>query len=415
MRTIDISEGVLCRVDAKRTYSASIQRVARHLWYVEASVPVLSVADQLQACPEIAVVGVVDAAARPLGFVRRDKLFAMIGRPFGRDILRQAAIMELAESAESVNARLNVFAAAVLIGGDDEAKPSYRPLTDDEGRFRGLVAAQDLANYLARITRDDIELAGQLQERLLVGNDLSPRPGLRLEAWSRAAKGVGGDFYFTRGLPGGATFAALCDVSGKGVAASLVVSLVWGLLSAYDFSRGLRRLIIDLNQALVASFHLEKYLTGFFIIADPAKSYLLCADMGHSHAFLYRDGRILSFHGSESGRRLNLPIGVESRIDPILMAPRVKPGDTVFCYSDGLAEQRDDREEEFGEKRLARSVKEAIGRGGRFSDTIGAALDAFRGNAAQHDDMSFLALTVVAANAVPASGGLDDRGSREAG
>ena len=92
------------------------------------------------------------------------------------------------------------------------------------------------------MTEQDIELAGRIRERLESANEPTAGEGNRFEAWSRSAKGV---------------------------AVSLVVSLVWGMLRMYDFSRGLPALLVALNEAIVMTFHLEKYLTVFFCIVDP--------------------------------------------------------------------------------------------------------------------------------------------------
>jgi sigma-B regulation protein RsbU (phosphoserine phosphatase) len=243
------------------------------------------------------------------------------------------------------------------------------------------------------MTQDDIELAGRLQERLMGGEGVSDtlRPGRgRVEAWSRAAKGVGGDFYFTKELPDGKLFLALCDVSGKGVAASLIVSMVWGMLKMFDYNRGLHELLVGLNEAIVATFHLEKYLTGIFMIYDPPERHLHCADMGHSHAVLFRAGMPRSMKGPQG----NLPLGIEATLDPSVCPYQLEAGDVLLIYSDGLTEQENGQGTEFGESRLVSTAAEALACGEHLRDAIPSALDAHRGGTPQQDDMSFLSLFV---------------------
>jgi sigma-B regulation protein RsbU (phosphoserine phosphatase) len=261
---------------------------------------------------------------------------------------------------------------------------------DAAGVFLGTLGSQDLANYLSRMTSEDIRLAGQLQDRLMAGKDLTGGAGWFMEAWSRSAKGVGGDFYFSRLLPDGRAFLALCDVSGKGVAASLIVAMVWGMLQMYDFASGLEELLVRINESVIATFHLEKYLTGIFMIYEPKKRTLEVADMGHSHAFLLRAGKAYPLRGRQS----NLPVGIEHEIKPRISAWSLEPGDLLVAYSDGITEQENPEGQEFGERRFAALVARAAKANERFQAFLPRAFDAWRGATPQQDDMTFLAMNI---------------------
>jgi sigma-B regulation protein RsbU (phosphoserine phosphatase) len=166
--------------------------------------------------------------------------------------------------------------------------------------------------------------------------------------------------------------------------------MVWGMLRMFDFGLGLRRLVLGLNEAIVSTFHMEKYLTGVFLLYDPEQRRLTCADMGHSHAAVFRGGEARPLKGP----RGNLPIGVDLELEPAIYAYRLASGDCLFLYSDGLIEQEDSRTAEFGERRLISSATAALARGEKLRETLPAALDAHRGGTPQQDDMSFLLLSV---------------------
>jgi sigma-B regulation protein RsbU (phosphoserine phosphatase) len=203
---------------------------------------IIEVFDELQRDPAIDVLALLDQDGKALGVLTRRRLLSLLGMPFGRDLLGRSSVQELLEPAKIVDANRDVFSvAAELIGkGEDASKDvEWSLLVDEAGKFRGCVSRADLASWLSRMTQEDVELAGSLQERLVAGFDRFDLKGFRGEAWSRSAKGVGGDLYFTKALAGDRSFTALCDVSGKGVAASLVVSMVWGMLRAFDIERGL--------------------------------------------------------------------------------------------------------------------------------------------------------------------------------
>jgi sigma-B regulation protein RsbU (phosphoserine phosphatase) len=398
--------GLLERVEAVRMYSSSALHAARYFHFVPGDANVLALADEFQDMQGLPAVAVVQrgqptgagggGAGKVLGIVRKDRLFGLLGKPFGREVLAKSRVSELVEEVPTFDAHVDLFAVAerMLPGGGE-----YCLLLGPGGRFLGLLASQDLANYLSRMTQEDIELAGRLQERLMgVDPDGGGRgergsPGIaerRVEAWSRPAKGVGGDFYFTKELADGRLFLALCDVSGKGVAASLIVSMVWGMLTMFDYGRGLKELVLGINESIVNTFQMEKYLTGIFLIYDPAERRLLSADMGHSHAVLFRAGRPRSLKGP----RGNLPVGVETEIDPAIYPYRLVAGDELLVYSDGLIEQEDPDGREFGERRLVGTAAAAIARGESLREAVPAALDEHRGGTPQQDDMSFLLLSV---------------------
>jgi sigma-B regulation protein RsbU (phosphoserine phosphatase) len=274
------------------------------------------------------------------------------------------------------------------LGTESEEVSPFHVLVDDDGLFQAILSSQDLANYMSRITQDDIELAAKLQERLQDSNETIGGENWSFEAWSRPAKGIGGDFYFTRHVGDGRVFLTLCDVSGKGVAASLVVSMTWGMLRVFDLHRGLGTLVRTLNESIVNTFHMEKYLTGFFALYDPTTRELAVADMGHSHAFLFRGSTVLR----PRMQRGNLPIGIDFAIDPAIGRWNLKEGDRLFVFSDGLTEQENSAGEEFGERRLTRVVSESIGRKKSLHAVISREIDSFRGRTPQQDDMSFMLL-----------------------
>jgi sigma-B regulation protein RsbU (phosphoserine phosphatase) len=209
---------------------------------------------------------------------------------------------------------------------------------------------------------------------------------MEVNAWSLPAKGVGGDFYFIKNLEDRRFFAALCDVSGKGIAASLVVSIAWGFLRAHPVRSGLADLINNLNVSMVSTFHMEKYLTGFFMIYDAEKQQLHCADMGHSHTVLLR-GR--TFYALEK-TRVNLPLGIDPAIKPALFRIRIQPEDSLFIYTDGIIEQDNPRGEEFGDERLRELVLQSRTEGKNLDALLVPALEEFRQNTPQRDDMTYL-------------------------
>src|SRR6185295_18289842 len=131
-------------------------------------------------------------------------------------------VQEITEEVPFFNAHSNLFAVADEVRqGSKSDSPRYFLLVDTQHKFMGIFSSHDLVRYLSQITQEDIELAAMLQERLVREHERVVGKGWKLNAWSHYAKGVGGDFYSHRSLAGGKEFITLCDVSGKGVAASI--------------------------------------------------------------------------------------------------------------------------------------------------------------------------------------------------
>jgi len=274
-------------------------------------------------------------------------------------VLSRKSVAEVVETALVFDMNANLFQTAEKLQETmDRSSVHYYLLVDAEGKYRGLFSSKDLLAYLSKITQEDIHLAGQLQERLVKARLSQKGEGWSVEAFSQSAKGLGGDFYHVMPLPDGRLFLALGDVSGKGVAASVLTSLLWGVLQFYDYRKGLKRLLAQVNEALIRTFHLEKYLTGVFLLFDPATRELTLADMGHGHSWLVREGkaRPMRFGGPSGASGLNLPLGIDLELNPQVFRLKLRAGDLLCLYTDGLVEQEDEAGHEFGENAVVEQI-----------------------------------------------------------
>ena len=97
-------------------------------------------------------------------------------------------------------------------------------------------------------------------------------PGIECAGYCRPARGVGGDYYDFIELPDGRMGIAIGDVSGKGIAAALLMaSLRASLRGIVDVeSRDLARVVGKLNRLLHEASTANRYATFFFGVFDPA-------------------------------------------------------------------------------------------------------------------------------------------------
>jgi len=381
----------------EKIYGSSLLKVASHFDYVLSDERVADLATLFQTRDDLMAVGVCSPEGRLEGLVSRVRLFGLLGKPFGREVLNRRAVSEVIEAAPVFDMNANLFQTAEgLEETMDKSELHYYLLTDSDETFRGIFSSKDLLAYLSRMTQEDIRLAAQLQERLVKNRLSQGGTGWQVEAFSQSAQGLGGDFYHVMPLADGRVFVALGDVSGKGVAASVLTSLLWGVLQFYDYRKGLKRLLAQVNEALIHTFHLEKYLTGVFLIYDPATHEVTLADMGHGHSWLIRGGkaRPLRFSGPSGASGMNLPLGIDLELSPQVFRMRLQPGDLVCLYTDGLTEQENSEGEEFGEGRVVRAACHHEADPRDLPDALLSRLARHQGAVPRLDDVTWLQLRV---------------------
>ena len=382
---------VLQTIVSDKAYGASLLRVASSFRFVLDDTRVEDVAREFQQATDLSALGVCAMDGQALGIITRQALFAQLGKPFGQEILNKKAIGSIVEKVPSFDQHANLFHVAEQIQSQiDRSAIFYFLLTAGGGKFAGIFSSKDILAYLSLITQEDITLAGQLQERLVPRQARLAHDKWVAEAFSQSAKGLGGDFYHIHELPDGRLFLALGDVSGKGAAASILTSLLWGVLEFYDYRKGLKTLIQQLNEALIRTFHLEKYLTAVFLIVDWRRHEVVIADMGHGHNWIIRGGRARPLRFP----CMNLPLGIDQALSPQLYRFHIRPGDFLLFYTDGLTEQVNPAGEEWGEERLLAHLLGSLQQNAEVTPRLLEAVETFQAGVPRLDDMTWLQLTV---------------------
>ena len=196
-----------------------------------------------------------------------------------------------------------------------------------------------------QMTRE-AEEARAIQEALLPRS--SPLiPGFRVTGLSIPAGAVGGDWYDFIPLTDGRWGLVLADVSGKGMAAALLMSATRGMLRSLAHSgSGPAEVLTRLNNMLVEDFPSGRFVTMVYAELDPASRTLRLANAGHLPPLLVEP----SSHrwiATEDG----LPLGVATSK---FSETEITFGDhsRIAFYSDGITEASFDSGEEYGPERL---------------------------------------------------------------
>ncbi len=377
---------VLRSVSTPQARGEVIGKVASSVWCVDERTNVLDVADDLNQSVDIYALGVVDASTRVVGLVARRELFGLLGRPYGRDVLRHQAIKTVCQEARVFYFDTNLFAAAEEIDRirEESGNQNFALVGSDE-EFCGVFTSRDLLEYLSGVTRRDIELARTIQMRIV--KEFEHFSGDRFDVLcsSFMAKGVGGDFYTAVRYGGSRQLVCIGDVSGKGVAASLVTSVLHGIIHTFDLRLGLFPLIKSLNEFLLGTFQQDKYLTGIFVDIDQATGVAEVCDLGHGYGFVYSAGRLRRLVGGTE----NLPIGVTGDLSPTSFRYRLAPDDMLLLFTDGLFEQRNLRGEVFSIATVERLLRAYSGLGlESFRVKLFESFHHFRAAAPLQDDIT---------------------------
>jgi serine phosphatase RsbU (regulator of sigma subunit) len=241
-----------------------------------------------------------------------------------------------------------------------------------------------------RVLERELELARQTQEGLLPKR-IPELAGWALEAFCRPTRQVGGDFYDFIRLPDGRLAAMIADVSGKGVAASLVSSSVQGALQMLlregrDLPEGLLRV----NDYLCERSEEGRFVTLFVGLLASSGS-LQWASAGHNPAYLFRRSTNEIDELCTTGVILGSLPSEEFGLSHEEKSDALEPGDLLVIYSDGLTEATGPDDELFGEERLLEIIR-THGRGGAAAlrPRILDALEDFTRGEEQSDDITLV-------------------------
>lgn len=188
--------------------------------------------------------------------------------------------------------------------------------------------------------------AQRIQQALLP--KISPYiPGYCVSGFSIPAGAVGGDWYDFIQLEDGRWGIVLADVSGKGMAAALLMSATRGMLrSLAEACCSPSEVLTRLNRLLVQDLPSGKFVTLIYGVFDPKKGQLTFANAGHLPPLVLTKAGP-KFVETEAGLPLGLGCGEfsESTI-------QLEPGARLVFYSDGITEATDPAGEEFGSEGL---------------------------------------------------------------
>ncbi len=220
--------------------------------------------------------------------------------------------------------------------------------------------------------------------------------GVTFSAVCIPAREVGGDLYDF--YPTGDSRYALgvADVSGKGVPASLYMTLTKGFLAAAGRdSDNLLVTLSELNSHLHMAGKRKIFVTMALAFFSPGDRRIELARAGHNPPLWRKAGMGQSEYLTPPGMGLGLTSRLLFERALRLQEIQLMPGDAFVLYSDGITEAMNEAREQFGEDRLQAVVDTCDGQDAQATEkAILQAVRAFIGSAPPHDDMTLFVVRV---------------------
>jgi phosphoserine phosphatase RsbU/P len=239
----------------------------------------------------------------------------------------------------------------------------------------------------ARLVYRELEIAREVQRKLFP-QSLPPVEGIEYRGFCRPAKQVGGDYYDFLPVEGGAFIFTLGDVSGKGIAAAMLMASIQTSLRGQllQTSRSLAELMTEFNGTVYSSSLADKYSTLLCCRISPDRKQLTYVNAGHVCPMLVRGGSLqkLADGGVPTGL---LPAYAysETTID-------LEPGDLIVCCSDGITEAMNQQDDFWAEEDVEKLAAKCTGT--EVIETLVQGADTFADGAEQSDDMTVIAIRV---------------------
>jgi serine phosphatase RsbU (regulator of sigma subunit)/pSer/pThr/pTyr-binding forkhead associated (FHA) protein len=266
---------------------------------------------------------------------------------------------------------------------------------EELGVFESLASDAAVAVDSARLYREardkakiehEMELARTIQAALLKDPPLVPFA--EISAFSQPARSVGGDLYHSMLRQDGTLGVALGDVSGKGVAAALIMAMMQGLLEMLnDIGRPLGDFPLQINRTLQQYNPGNRFLTLAAGLLTPSGQFTL-VNAGHCPVAVVRAAggvELVKSHGPVLGL---LPLARWGTT-----TVNLERGDVVVFYSDGIAESFSPTGEEFGTEGVERTVGALNGRDAKtITRALLEAAAEYRVGREAEDDVTILSM-----------------------
>lgn len=233
----------------------------------------------------------------------------------------------------------------------------------------------------------ELNIANKIQMGIVP--NVFPRDSrIDLHAWLKPAREVGGDFYDFMIRDDRTLYFAIGDVSGKGVPASLVMSVtIAAFRSIAKLEPDSAQMVSKINETLSEGNSEAMFVTMFVGKLNLETGKMTYCNAGHNRVVMIDPQGNASFLNQKANLAIGLTDNFKYQEESIVLAP----GTRIILYTDGVTEaERDDRAQ-FGNERLLRWASEQkCANAWEACDDLYRNIKAFTGETPQNDDITIM-------------------------
>ncbi len=240
----------------------------------------------------------------------------------------------------------------------------------------------------------ELDVARHIQKSMLpaIFPAFPTHPEFDIYAVMTPAKEVGGDFYDYFSIDENHIALVMADVSGKGVPAALFMMISKTLIkSAAQNGLGPEEILEKVNNQLCENNEAEMFVTLWLGILEISTGIMRCANAGHEFPVIKHKGGEWELYKDRHGFVLAGMENTKYREYELVF----HPGDSLFVYTDGVAEATDKENNLYGLERMIGALNRAEGlSSNELLRFIQSDIDSFVGEADQFDDITMLTLKI---------------------
>ena len=237
------------------------------------------------------------------------------------------------------------------------------------------------------VARDELE-AGRAVQIALTPEKSPSIPGWSAWLFTRTANEVGGDLVDLQQLDTNRYRVSLADVAGKGLTAALLAAKLQATLRALAPDHtSLAELGTKLNKIFYRDSLRNFFASLAYVEIETLSGSVRMINAGHFPPIHIKQSK------SEETQKGDPAIGIFPEVSYNERQLLLEPGETLFIYSDGVTEAKNEEGEFFGVQRLMELLPRASGlTAEQAGEMIVANVDRFVGKARVYDDLSLVIL-----------------------
>ncbi len=273
----------------------------------------------------------------------------------------------------------------------DEIGEIAQAFSDITERFR---KSQESLAEKERLQKE-MQVAQEIQHTLLPAA-FPEIEGFEIGSYYEAAKEVGGDYFDFVEVDRDTMGIVVADVSGKGVPGSLVMTMIrTALRTEARGNKDPADVLARVNDFVINDMKRGMFVTVFYIILDSHNRAIHYASAGHNPMILYRGVTKKSYYLNPRGFPIGINLPDRSLFRKYIQSDslRLREGDLLILYTDGITEAINQRRDQFGVERFLTAIRKyGHLKAGPFVERIKEEIKDFTEGYAQSDDITLVVI-----------------------